>query len=769
MAHATTRFPVIGMHCAACTRQIERVLARQPGIHEAHVNYATEKADVAFDDAETNLPNIAAAVNRLGYHAVVDAAPASSPDHAEHAAQGQGQPAHDHARMLKEAEVRLLARKFWFGAAISAVVLVLSFHTQLGFGISDAGANFLALVLTTPVLIWSGGQFFRSAWLSARERSANMDTLIAVGTGAAYLFSLVATVFPQAFAAAGRPAETYFDAAVVITTLIVLGKFLEARAKGRANDALGKLAALAAKTARVVRDGREVEVPVSEVRIGDRVVVRPGEKIPVDGKVVEGTSTVNEAMITGESLPVEKAVGDAVIGATLNLAGSFTVEATTVGAQTALAQILQLVEDAQASQAPVQRLVDRISGVFVPIVLAIAAATFVLWLFLAPAGVSAVSFSVILAVTVLIIACPCALGLATPTAIVVGVGKGAERGILIRDAAALETAYRVNTVVFDKTGTLTTGEIAVADVHGDDAMLRYAASVEARSEHPIGRAIVAEANRRKQKLLRVEDFRAEAGGGVSGTVGGQRVLVGTDRFQLHAKITLDQKCHSALDTNAARGQSAVVVSLNGTCTGVIGLADSIKPGAREAVEVLRRMGVDTVMITGDHRLTAEVVGKELGIASVLSEVLPGDKAAKVEELKNSGRRVAMVGDGVNDAPALAAADLGIAMGSGTDVAREASAITIVGNDPRHVVTALRLSRSTMSAIRQNLFWAFVYNVLGIPIAAGVLYPAFNLLLSPMLASGAMAFSSLFVVLNSLRLTAMHLTAAPETTTVRSKL
>jgi Cu+-exporting ATPase len=750
------------MHCAACTRQIERVLVRQPGVHEAHVNYATEKADVAFDDAITSPVKLGAAVDRLGYKAVVEA-PANS-EHGEHAAPAPAtgaHTAHDHARMLKEQEVQQLKRKFWFGAAMSAIVLFLTFRSTFGVaGISDAAVNAVSLLLTTPVVLWSGRQFYRSAWLSAREKSANMDTLIAVGTGAAYLFSLVATLFPQAFASSGRPAEVYFDVTAVIITLIILGKFLEARAKTRANDAIRKLAELAAKTAHVLRDGTEVEIPVEDVRAGDRIVVRPGEKIPVDGRVVEGASTVNESMITGESLPVEKAVGDTVIGATLNVAGSFTFEATKVGAETALAQIIRLVEDAQASQAPIQRLADRVSGIFVPIVLAIAVLTFAAWMLFPPTGVTALSFALIAAVTVLIIACPCALGLATPTAIMVGVGKAAQQGILIKDAAALETAHRIKTVVFDKTGTLTEGKLAVTDVHGDNAMLQYAAAIEARSEHPIGKAIAETARQRGLKPLSVEDFHAEAGGGVRGTVAGQRVSVGTERFQRNERVEIHEKCRTALGAYSAEGKTAVVVSIGGTCVGVIAVADAIKSGSHGAVAALKRMGIDSVMITGDHERTARTVAERIGIATVLAQVLPGDKAARVRELQRSGRKVAMVGDGVNDAPALAASDLGIAMGSGTDVAREAAGITVVGNEPGSVAVALSISRATMRAIRQNLFWAFMYNVLGIPIAAGVLYPAFQLLLSPVLASAAMAFSSLFVVLNSLRLKASRWTRIP---------
>ena len=765
MAEQTLRFPIVGMHCASCAKNIERVVKKLPGISSVQVNYATERAKVEYDPQRCSPAKIGEQVGKLGYTAVMAGTdPATTPPSAHHdgvthsthehaVSHSPEHGAHDHAKMLRQAELKLLITKVTFSAVASAFVLLPDILGWLGFEpLSKQMRNVFQLLLTTPVLFWAGSQFFVSAGKSARFFQASMDTLIAMGTAAAYTFSFVAVIRPQAFAGSGQAPATYFDVTAVIITLILLGKYLEAKAKAGANDAIHKLAGLAAKTARVLRDGREIELPLDQVVVGDLIVVRPGEKIAVDGVVTEGQSAVDESMVTGESVPNEKKAGSAVYGGTVNANGALTFRATKVGRQTLLSQIIQLVEEAQSSQAPIQRLADKISGVFVPIVISIALVTFVLWMIWPPAGVVPLSFALILAVTVLIIACPCALGLATPTAVMIGVGKGAEHGVLIRDAEALETLHKINTVIFDKTGTITTGHLGVTDVIGQDNALQLAASLEAKSEHPVAKAVVAEAKRRGLGLLPVEQFQNHPGRGVSGTIRNQRVAVGSST--LLAELNINTESHREnLERLSKQGKTAVQVGVGTECVGVVAVADTIKPSSQVAINRLQSMGIAVFLITGDNAMTAANIAEQAGVSSehILANVLPQDKAGKVKELQHSGKRVAMVGDGVNDAPALAQAQVGIAMGSGTDVAREAAGITIVGNDLQQVVTAIQLSKTTLRNIKQNLFWAFIYNILGIPIAAGILYPAFRLTLSPIIASGAMAFSSLFVVLNSLRL------------------
>lgn len=763
MATETLTFPIVGMHCASCAKNIERVVKKLPGVSEVQVNYATERARVVVTDNTTSSVDIANRISQLGYTAIT--AEVTPAGHQYHQAVGQTardhhhatghveHDVHDHARALRQEELKRLQRKMTVGIIASAIVIFpdVAHLVSLSIGADDIW-SVMKLLVASLIVFWAGSQFFVSAWKSLKFFQANMDTLVAVGTGTAYLFSLVAVLWPSAFSGSGHAPATYFDVTVIIITLILLGKYFEARAKAGANDAIRKLAGLAAKTARLLRDGHEHEVPLNEVQVNDLIIVKPGEKIAVDGVVADGQSAVDESMVTGESVPNEKRPGSVVYGGTVNANGTITFKATKVGEQTLLSQIIHLVEEAQSSQAPIQRLADKISGVFVPVVITLAIITFAVWMIWPPVGVIPLGFSLILAVTVLIIACPCALGLATPTAVMIGVGKGAEHGILIRDAAALETLHKIDTIIFDKTGTITTGQLAVTDVLGQDFILQYAASVEAKSEHPVGRAIVVEAQRQGIALLPVSDFRAYPGTGVTGLIDGRQVVVGSpwllQDHGLHAK-----GCRLNREELALAGKTAVQVGIDGDCAGVIGVADTIKPTSRQAIDELRQFGISIYLISGDNEVTAARIADQAAITQeyVLANVLPQDKATKVKELQAQGRRVAMVGDGVNDAPALAQANVGIAMGSGTDVAREAAGIIIVGNDLQQVATAVRLSKSTLRNIKQNLFWAFIYNILGIPIAAGVFYPSFHLTLSPIIASGAMAFSSLFVVLNSLRL------------------
>jgi P-type Cu+ transporter len=590
-----------------------------------------------------------------------------------------------------------------------------------------------------------------------------MNTLVAVGTGTAYVYSLIATVAPRLFVTGEHvgmvgmqtTAPVYFEAAAVIITLIVLGRMLEARATGRTSEAIRRLLDLQPRTARIVRDGQTIDVPADQVAQGDIILVRPGESIPVDGVVTEGHSAVDESMLTGESMPVEKSAGDEVFGATINRTGAFHFRATKVGENTALHQIVRLVQEAQGSKAPIARLADVISGIFTPVVIGIAIVTFIVWYFAAPEP-TRLSMALITFVSVLIIACPCALGLATPTAIMVGTGKGAEHGILVRDGATLETAHRLTTIVLDKTGTITRGSPALTDVlpaSGGDAreLLRLVASAERMSEHPVGEAIMRAAEEQSLDLSPVESFNALAGHGIEARVASRALLIGSERLLASRGIELNGAGAHAAGL-AADGKTPILAAIDGEYAGTFAVADEIRPGAREAIAAMRRRGLEIVMITGDNRRTAEAVAREVGIERVLAEVLPEDKAAGVERLRSEGRaRVAMVGDGINDAPALAQADVGIAIGSGTDVAIEAADITLIGSDLRNVVAAIELSDATIRTIRQNLFWAFIYNVLGIPIAAGVLYPFTGWLLSPIIASAAMAFSSVSVVTNSLRL------------------
>ncbi|MDX1545750.1 MAG: copper-translocating P-type ATPase, partial [Rhodothermales bacterium] len=648
----------------------------------------------------------------------------------------------------RERQYHALRRRFWIAAVLSLPVLVLSMaHGALDF----PGMKWVLLALTTPVVVWAGEE--GGAWRAFRHHAADMNTLVALGVGAAYAYSLVATVAPGLFSAAGRTPDLYFEAAAVIVTLILMGRLLEARAKGRTSAAIEKLLDLQAETARVERGGAVVEVPVEDVRVGERVVVRPGERVPVDGRVVEGASAVDESMITGEPLPVDKHVGDAVVGGTVNRTGAFVAEVARIGGDTTLQQIVRLVREAQGRKAPIQRLADRVAGIFVPAVLLVAIATFVLWFDFGPEP--RLTNALLTFVAVLIIACPCALGLATPTAIMVATGRAASHGILFKGGDAIERIRQVDLVVLDKTGTLTEGRPRLTDVvplagWSEDDLLRVAASAEARSEHPIAEAIVRAAEARGLPALRVERFTSRTGLGIEARVDGQDVVIGKPAF-------LAEQGHdpAAWAGTAARlaeeGKTAVLVAVAGRAAGALAVADAVRPTSRDAVAALHRLGMTVAMVTGDAEATARAVAREVGIDRVEAGVLPGDKAEIVRRYQAEGRVVAMVGDGINDAPALAAADVGVAIGTGTDVAIEASDVTLMRDDLGAVADAFRLSRRTLRTIKQNLFFAFVYNVVGIPVAAGLLYPFFGILLSPILASGAMALSSVSVVTNSLRL------------------
>lgn len=754
----TATLPIEGMTCASCANFVQRALTKTPGVRTASVNYATEKATVEFDPAAVSPAGLRAAVEGAGYG--VGPEPAAPPAQSGGAAQPAAEAA-DTTDARKAAAYAALRRRFWVAAALTAVVMPLSMLAMTDWAMARvpmAALNWLLLVLTLPVLLYSGRSFFVAAWKTFRHRTATMDTLVAVGTGAAFLYSLLATVAPGWLTRRGVPADVYYDTTATIITLILLGKLLEARAKARTGEAIKKLVGLGAKTARVVRpDGSEVEVAIGQLQIGDEVAVRPGEKIATDGVVLTGASAVNEAMLTGESLPVEKSAGDEVFGATLNTTGALRFRVTKVGADTLLASIVRLVEDAQGSRAPIQRLADRVSGIFVPVVVVIAVLAFVAWFDLSPAG-QRLPMALQAFVAVLIIACPCALGLATPTAIMVGTGRAAARGILIRSAESLERAYAVNTVLLDKTGTLTKGEPAVTDfspLPGQDGahLLALAAAVERHSEHPLAQAVVryAEATATPRLDAAVADFQAHTGRGAGATVAGQAVLIGSERLLTEAGVTIPPAVRAATDRLRADARTVLLLAVDGQPVGVFGVADVVRDSSAEAVARLHQMGLDVVMLTGDNATTAAAIARQVGITRTFADALPADKAGKVAELQAEGRIVAMVGDGLNDAPALARADVGLAVGTGTDVAAEAAGITLLRGEVGGVAEAIDLSRRTMRVIRQNLFFAFIYNALGIPIAAGVLYPVTGWLLSPMIAAAAMALSSVSVLTNSLRL------------------
>jgi len=760
--------PIQGMHCASCVRRIEEALTAVPGVTRASVNLATEQAVISYLPGTTTLTELRRAIQDSGYTPLEIAV---------------SEPGADREKAVREREAAELKRKFLMGALLSTLIVIgalphMGLHAVGAWIPPLLSSPWVQLLLATPVHFWVGWQFHRGFLTTLRHRTADMNTLVSVGTNAGYFYSVMATVAPS-FVAIEQQAAVYFETVAVLHTLIILGRWLEARARGRTSEAIKKLIGLQAKTARVLRRSDaglvEQDIPIEQVQVADWIVVRPGEKIPVDGIVREGVSAVDESMLTGESLPVEKRAGATVFGATLNKTGAFTFEATKVGRQTALAQIIRLVEKAQASKPPIQRLADRIAAVFVPAVVGIALVTFVVWAVWGPAPALVFALSNLMAV--LLIACPCAIGLAAPTAVMVGVGKAAEHGILFRGAEALEVTSKLTAVVLDKTGTLTRGEPSVTDIivrrptsdvripqssvlspqtldTQQRELLRLAASAERGSEHPLGESIVARAKAEGLALVTPEGFEAIPGHGVRSTVEGRRLVLGNLKLMQEQGFRLDGWAEEG-ERLAAQGKTPVFLGVDGALTGMIAVADTLKPHAREAVAAFRRLGLQVVMMSGDSRRTAEAIAREVGIDRVLAEVLPEEKASEVRKLQAEGHVVAMAGDGINDAPALAQADVGIAIGTGTDVAIEASDVTLITDDLRAVVTAIALGARTMRTMKQNFFWAMAYNVVLIPVAAGALYPVLGLLMSPVLAGAAMAFSSVSVVLNSLRLRAFR--------------
>ncbi len=804
-----------GMSCASCASSIEEAIRSVPGVSECSVNFGAELASVTYEPRRTDLQAIQDAVDAIGYSA--------------HPIQEQDLFAEedDVERRARLSQLRDLRRKVWVGGIISAILVIGSLPMMTGLHLPFIPLwlhNFwLQAVLSAPIQFWCGKSFYINSWKALKHHAATMDTLVALGTSAAYFYSLFITLFPGFLMAQGLTLHVYYEASAVVITLILLGRLFENRANGQTSEAIRKLMGLQAKTARIIRNGSEIDLPISEVLVGDVILVRPGEKIPVDGEIIDGSSTIDEAMVTGESVPVKKQPGDEVIGATINKTGSFKFRATRVGKDTFLAQIVKLVQQAQGSKAPIQRLADQVTGWFVPGVIAIAIATFIIWFNL----MGNLTLALITTVEVLIIACPCALGLATPTSIMVGTGKGAENGILIKGAQSLELAHKLQTIVLDKTGTITQGKPTVTDfvtvngtANGNEIkLLQLAASVERNSEHPLAEAVVQYAQSQEVELAAAPDFEAIAGSGVQGYVSGHLVQIGTQRWLTELGIGT-QALQQHQDRLEYLGKTVIWIAVDGKVEGIMGISDALKPTSASAVRTLQRMGLEVVMLTGDNRQTAEVIAREVGIKRVIAEVRPEQKAAVIQSLQvekrgrerekggfsnpkskivrlNFDRRstelrqaqlprsrrslsyradserstersrrslvelhaevqnpksvVAMVGDGINDAPALAQADVGIAIGTGTDVAIAASDITLISGDLQAIVTAIQLSRATMRNIRQNLFFAFIYNVAGIPLAAGILYPFFGWLLSPIIAGAAMAFSSVSVVTNALRL------------------
>ncbi|MCA1065092.1 heavy metal translocating P-type ATPase [Rossellomorea sp. AcN35-11] len=735
-------FSVTGMTCASCVQSVEKATRKLDGVKESSVNMATEKMVIEYDPAVVSVADIQHAVSDAGYEAHEDI---------------EEEDSRDEDRDKKEQHIKRMWKRFWVSAVFTVPLLLVSMGHMFGMPLPRAidpmmnasGFALFQLVLTIPVM-YMGKPFFTVGFKTLAKRHPNMDSLVALGTSAAFFYSLFATIFIMA-GNESYAQDLYYESAAVILTLITLGKYFEALSKGKTSEAIKKLMGLAPKTATVVRDGKEVEISVESVEPGDIIIVKPGEKMPVDGIVLEGKTSVDEAMLTGESIPVEKTPGSTVIGASINQNGTIRYEATKVGKDTALSQIIKLVEEAQGSKAPIAKMADIISGYFVPIVIVLSILSGLAWYMAGESGL----FAFTIAISILVIACPCALGLATPTAIMVGTGKGAENGVLIKSGGALETTHKVETVVFDKTGTITEGKPRVTDIVtveevSEEELLTVAASAEKGSEHPLGEAIVREADERGLPLRKTDFFNAVTGHGIEVTIEGEDILLGNRRHMDDNDVELGEWTEIS-DRLAAEGKTPMYIAVEEEIKGIIAVADTVKETSFKAIEKLHRMGIEVAMITGDNKRTAEAIAKQVGIDRVLSEVLPEDKANEVKKLQEEGRKVAMVGDGINDAPALAQADIGIAIGSGTDVAMESADIVLMRSDLMDVPTAVELSKATIRNIKQNLFWAFAYNILGIPIAMGILYLFGGPLLNPMIAGAAMSFSSVSVLLNALRL------------------
>jgi len=733
-----------GMTCAACAKTIEKVTRKLDGVISSDVNVATEKLSISYEPSKVRISDIKKTVEKAGYKALED------------------EDTVDADKERKEKEIKLLWKKFIISAIFTVPLLIITmghmFGESIGFElpkIIDPMMNprnfaIIQLLLVIPVMI-AGNKFFTVGFKSLVRRSPNMDSLIAIGTSAAFLYGVFA-IFQIFGGNVDYAYDLYFEAAGVIITLILLGKYLESVTKGKTSEAIKKLMGLAPKTAIVIRNGKEVEITIEEVEVGDVIVVKPGEKMPVDGEVVQGTTSVDESMLTGESIPVEKNIGDKIIGASINKNGNIQYKATRVGKDTALAQIIKLVEDAQGSKAPIAKMADIISGYFVPVVIALALISSLAWYFI---GGETGIFSLTIFISVLVIACPCALGLATPTAIMVGTGKGAEYGVLIKSGVALETAHKIKTIVFDKTGTITEGKPKVTDVVvtkgiKENMLLQLAASAEKGSEHPLGEAIVKGAEERGLELKKLDFFKAIPGHGIEVKIEDKNILLGNKKLMVESKISLE-RLEKISDTLAGEGKTPMYIAIDGNMAGIIAVADTVKENSKKAIEKLHQMGIEVAMITGDNKRTAEAIAKQVGIDRILAEVLPQDKANEVKKLQAEGKKVAMVGDGINDAPALAQADIGIAIGSGTDVAMESADIVLMRSDLMDVPTAIQLSKNTIRNIKENLFWAFGYNTLGIPVAMGVVYLFGGPLLNPIIAAAAMSFSSVSVLLNALRL------------------
>ncbi|MFA6988938.1 MAG: heavy metal translocating P-type ATPase [Candidatus Gastranaerophilaceae bacterium] len=717
------------IHCASCVSTIEKSLKATNGIVSCNTNFANKIIYIDYNPEITSIDGIKKIISEIGY----------TPKEIETNLQKEKE-------ILEEKEFQEQKLKLIISSIFTLPIFIISmFIPEFPF------ENRVMLILSIPVIFWAGGQFYTGAYKALIHKSANMNTLIAVGTGAAFLYSFIATIFPDLFVSVGQKPEVYYEVATVIITLILMGRMLEAKAKGKTSQAIQRLIGLQPKTARVINESGEQDIEIENLKIGDIILVKPGEKIPVDGEIIDGFSSVNDSMITGESLPIDKRIGDVVIGATINLTGSFKYKATKVGKDTMLQQIIKLVEQAQGSKAPIQRIADIISGYFVPVVIIIALVTFLLWFYLAPPAIN-LHYAIMNFVAVLIIACPCALGLATPTAIMVGTGVGAEQGILIKSGASLETLHIVQTIILDKTGTITKGDPAVTNIvtnMNQADFLFYAASAEKNSEHPLSKAIKQKAEAEKISLIEPQDFQSLTGNGINAKVNGKKVLIGNQKLIEENKIDLSfsEEYQNFLN----EGKTVVFVSINNNVEGIIAIADTIKSESIFAINQFKEMGLEVIMLTGDNNKTAQAIAKQVGISRIISEVLPQDKANIVSQIQSENKIVAMVGDGINDAPALVKADIGIAIGTGTDIAIESSDITLIKGNLPDVVNAIKLSQKTISVIKQNLFFSLFYNVLGIPIAAGILYPSFGILLSPMISAFAMAASSVSVIFNSLRL------------------